>query len=146
MSEIKVRRMKKEDARAIAGIDAAIKKVPSGLDYKRIVGEEVKKGADADASFVAEINKKVVGFMISYVTSGIFGADRCAWIAMFGVDPKHMGQGIGIRLAEEIFKHYKEKGIVKIYTSVRWDSTDILSFFKTLGFERSDFINLRKIL
>ena len=136
--------MKKEDARAIAGIDAAIKKVPSGLDYKRIVGEEVKRGGGA--SFVAEINKKLVGFMISYVTSGIFGADRCAWIAMFGVDPKHMGQGIGIRLAEEIFKHYKEKGIVKIYTSVRWDSTDILSFFKTLGFERSDFINLRKIL
>ena len=144
MPEIKVRRMKKEDARAIARIDAAIKKEPSGLDYKRIVSEEVKKGADA--SYVAEINKKVVGFMVSYITSGNFGADQCAWIAMFGVDPKHMGQGIGIRLAEEIFKHYKEKGIVKIYTSVRWDSTDILSFFKTLGFERSDFINLRKIL
>lgn len=144
MPEIKVRRMKKEDARAIARIDAAIKKEPSGLDYKRIVSEEVKKGADA--SYVAEINKKVVGFMISYITSGNFGADQCAWIAMFGVDPKHMGQGIGIRLAEEIFKYYKEKGIVKIYTSVRWDSTDILSFFKTLGFERSDFINLRKVL
>ena len=144
MPEIKVRKMKKEDAGAIARIDAAIKKVPSGLDYKRIVSEEVKKGADA--SFVAEINNKVVGFMISYITSGNFGADQCAWIAMFGVDPKHMGQGIGIRLAEEIFKHYKDKGIEKIYTSVRWDSTDILSFFKTLGFERSDFINLRKIL
>jgi len=142
--DIKVRRMKKDDARAIARIDAAIKKVPSGLDYKRIVGEEAKKGADA--SFVAEINEKVVGFMISYISSGIFGADQCAWIAMFGVDPKYMGQGIGIRLAEEIFKYYKEKGIGKIYTSVRWDSTDILSFFKTLGFERSDFINLRKIL
>jgi ribosomal protein S18 acetylase RimI-like enzyme len=142
--EIKVRRMKREDARAIARIDGAIKKAPASLDYKRIVGEEVKKGADA--SFVAEINKKVVGFMISYITSGNFGADQCAWIAMFGVDPKYMGQGIGIRLAEEVFRHYKEKGINKIYTSVRWDSTDILSFFKTLGFERSDFINLRKII
>jgi len=142
--EIKVRKMKKEDAPAIARIDAAIKNAPPRLDYKRIVGEEVKKGADA--SFVAEINKKVVGFMISYITSGNFGADQCAWIAMFGVDPKHMGQGIGIRLAEEVFRHYKEKGILKIYTSVRWDSTDILSFFKTLGFERSDFINLRKTI
>ena len=144
MPEIKVRKMKKEDARAIARIDAAIKNAPPRLDYTRIVGEEVKKGADA--SFVAEINKKVVGFMISYITSGNFGADQCAWIAMFGVDPKHMGQGIGIRLAEEVFRHYKEKGILKIYTSVRWDSTDILSFFKTLGFERSDFINLRKLI
>jgi ribosomal protein S18 acetylase RimI-like enzyme len=144
MAEIKVRRMTKADAGAIAKIDAAIKNTPSPLDYKRIVSEVVKKGADA--SLVAEINKKVVGFMISYVTSGSFGADQCAWISMFGVDPKLMGQGIGSRLAEEIFKHYKEKGIGKIYTSVRWDATDILSFFKTVGFERSEFINLLKIL
>ena len=33
-----------------------------------------------------------------------------------------------------------------IYTSVRWDSTDLLSFFKTLGFQRSDFISLHKSL
>lgn len=144
MPEITVRRMKKEDARAIARIDAAIKNAPTNLDYKRIVGEEVKKAEGA--SYVAEINKKVVGFMLSYITSGNFGADQCAWIAMFGVDPKHMGQGIGSRLAEEVFQHYKDKGISKVYTSVRWDSTDILSFFKTLGFERSDFINLRKLI
>jgi len=142
--KINVRRLRKEDARALARIDAAITKIPSRLDFERIVGKEIEQ--ESDASFVALINRKVVGFMISYITSGNFGADQCAWIAMFGVDPKYMGQGIGIRLAEEIFQYYKEKGIVKIYTSVRWDSTDILSFFKTLGFERSDFINLRKIL
>lgn len=144
MPKISVRRLKREDAHAVTRINSAITKSPSRIDFERIVGEEV--GRENDASFVAVINRKVVGFMLSYITSGIFGADQCAWIAMFGVDPKYMGQGIGIRLAEEIFQHYKEKGIHKIYTSVRWDSTDILSFFKTLGFERSDFINLRKIL
>jgi ribosomal protein S18 acetylase RimI-like enzyme len=142
--KISIRRMKKEDAEAVAKIDAAIKNVPSTLDLKRRMGEEIKRAVDA--SFVAEINGKVVGFMISYITVGNFGADQCAWIAMFGTDPKYMGQGIGKRLADEIFKHYKGKGIAKIYTTVRWDSTDILSFFKTLGFERSDFINLRKTL
>ena len=144
MPKVNVRRLRKEDAGAVARIDAAITKMPARLDFERFVGEEVER--ETDASFVAMINRKVVGFMISYITSGNFGADQCAWIAMFGVDPKHMGQGIGIRLAEEIFQYYKDKGIVKIYTSGRWDSTDILSFFKTLGFERSDFINLRKIL
>jgi ribosomal protein S18 acetylase RimI-like enzyme len=139
-----VRRLRREDARDVARIDAAITKMPSRLDFERLVGEEAER--ETDASFVAVINRELVGFMISYITSGNFGADRCAWIAMFGVDPKYMGQGIGIRLAEEIFQYYKEKGIDKIYTSVRWDSTDILSFFKTLGFGRSEFINLRKIL
>lgn len=144
MPEIKVRRMKKEDLGAVARIDAAITKRPARVDFKGILSEELKR--ETDASFVALINRKVVGFMISHLTSGNFGADQCAWIDMFGVDPKCMGQGIGIRLAEEVFRHYKEKGTLKVYTSVRWDSTDILSFFKALGFERSDFINLRRIL
>ncbi|RPJ10835.1 MAG: GNAT family N-acetyltransferase, partial [Desulfobacteraceae bacterium] len=40
----------------------------------------------------------------------------------------------------------REKGIKDVYTSVRWDSVDLLSFFKTLGFDRSNFINLKKSL
>lgn len=123
-------------------IQSAIEKKPTLLDFKQIVAEQVKR--KVDSSYVAEIKGKVVGFMISYITYGNFGADRCAWIAMFGVNPKLMGQGIGKRLAEEIFKVYKEKGVTEVFTSVRWDAIDILSFFKTLGFERSNFINLWK--
>jgi ribosomal protein S18 acetylase RimI-like enzyme len=140
--KILIRRMKKTDAEAISKIDEAIEKRPTLLDFKQIVAEEITR--KVDASYVAEIKGKIVGFMISYITYGNFGADRCAWIAMFGVDPKWMGQGIGKRLAEEIFNVYKEKGVTEVFTSVRWDATDILSFFKTLGFERSNFINLWK--
>jgi len=134
--------MKTADAEAIGKIDAAIDKRPTRLDFKQIVAEEVKRRENA--SYVAEIKGKVVGFMISYITYGNFGADRCAWIARFGVNPKWMGQGIGKKLAEEILKVYKKKGVTEIFTSVRWDATDILSFFKALGFERSNFINLWK--
>ncbi len=144
MDDVIVRRLKREDAGDIRRIDAAITKTRSRIDFKRIVEEEMKRAVGA--SYVAEIEGKVVGYMISYVSSGNFGADKCAWIAMFGVDPKVMGRGIGQRLAEEIFKFYKAKGIKEILTSVKWDSTDILSFFKTLGFERSNFINLQKPL
>jgi N-acetylglutamate synthase-like GNAT family acetyltransferase len=134
--------MKKTDANAMSEIQSAIEKRPTLLDFKQIVAEQVKR--KVDSSYVAEIKGKVVGFMISYITYGNFGADRCAWIAMFGVNPKLMGQGIGKRLAEEIFRVYKEKGVTEVFTSVRWDAIDILSFFKTLGFERSNFINLWK--
>jgi len=134
--------MKTADAQAIGKIDAAIDKKPTRLDFKQIVSEELKRSEDA--SYVAEIRGKVVGFMISYITYGNFGADRSAWIARFGVNPKWMGQGIGKELAEEILRVYKKKGVTEIFTSVRWDATDILSFFKALGFERSNFINLYK--
>ena len=144
MTKILIRKMRRDDTEAVSRIDAAITKTPSRLNFKPIVAEAVKK--NPNASLVAEIRGKVVGFMISYITAGNFGTDQVAWIARFGVDPKHMGQEIGKSLARGIFDHYKEKGVKKIYTSVRWDSTDLLSFFKALGFERSDFINLRKVL
>lgn len=144
MAKILIRKMRKEDVDEVSRIDAAITKTPSRLNFKPIVADAAKKSPNA--SLVAEIRGKVVGFMISYITAGNFGTAKIAWIAMFGVDPKYMGQEIGKSLANGIFDYYQEKGVKKIYTSVRWDSTDILSFFKTLGFERSDFINLRKVL
>jgi N-acetylglutamate synthase-like GNAT family acetyltransferase len=70
--------------------------------------------------------------------------EKSAWIATLGVNPEYMGQGVGRSLAKKIFKSYKKAGIEHVYTSVRWDSTDLLSFFKTLGFDRSNFVNLRK--
>lgn len=144
MAKILIRKMRKDDVDDVTRIDAAITKTPSPFNFRPIVAEAAKK--DPDVSLVAEIRGRVVGFMISYITAGNFGTDRIAWIARFGVEPKHMGQEIGKSLAKGIFDHYQAKGVKKVYTSVRWDSTDLLSFFKALGFERSDFINLRKVL
>jgi ribosomal protein S18 acetylase RimI-like enzyme len=144
VAKVLIRKMKKSDADEVTRIDAAITKNPSRLNFKPVVAEATKR--NSNASLIAEIRGQVVGFMISIITAGIFGTEKVAWISMFGVDPKHMGQEIGKSLAKGIFDYYKEKGVKRIYTSVRWDSTDLLSFFKTLGFERSNFINLRKDL
>ena len=144
MNNILIRKTKKEDVDSISRIQATITKAPVTTDFKQIVREQIQKAEDV--SLVAEYQGDVVGFMITYILSGGFGIEKSAWIAMFGVDPKFMGQGIGKKLAEEVFKFYKAKNITNIYTSVRWDSTDLLSFFKTLGFDRSDFINLRRVL
>jgi ribosomal protein S18 acetylase RimI-like enzyme len=138
-----IRRVKKEDSKDIARIYASIVKRYEEIDFDRLIREQVRN-TDM-ANFVAELKGNVVGFIISYTLSGGFGIDKSAWIAMVGVDPRSMGKGIGKSMAEELFKFYKDKGIHNIYTSVRWDSTDLLTFFKTLKFDRSDFINLRKV-
>ena len=144
LENLQIRKIKAEDASDIGSIQAAITKSSTNIDFRQIIEEQVRK--DEDASFVAEIDGKVVGYMISYIVFGGFGLEKGAWIATLGVDPKFMGQGIGKSLAEEILRVYREKGINHIYTSVRWDSVDLLSFFKTMGFDRSNFINLRKKL
>ncbi len=139
-----IRTLKIGDVEALSRITSSIIKKPTVINFKRIIEEQSK--SSGVQSFVAELRGSVVGYMISYTLSGGFGIDKSAWIAIVGVDPRFMGQGIGKALAEETFRYYKEQGIRNIYTSVRWDSTDMLSFFKTLGFDRSKFINLTKVL
>ncbi len=144
MDKVQIRKLQKNDADEISRIYGAITMKPVDPDFKRVVEEHAQR-AD-QACFVAEQDGKVVGFMISYILTAGFGMPKSAWIATLGVDTSCMGQGIGASLAEEILKYYKAQGVENVYTSVRWDSTDLLSFFKTLGFDRSNFINLRKIL
>ena len=144
MENLVIRRLEARDADDISRIQEAITKEPSTIDYHRVVEEEAKK--DDRVSFVAELDGKVVGYMITYIIYGGFGLEKSAWIGLFGVEPKHMGTGIGKRLAKEIFDVITERGIKNIFTSVMWDSTDLLSFFKSLGFDRCEFINLKKTL
>ena len=144
MDKVLIRKLKEEDADDIILIQAAITKSSIKDDFRKTVREHALK--EEVTSFVAEFKGKVVGFMISHILSGGFGISKSAWIAMLGVNPEYMGQGIGDKLARKIMKYYRDKDIKEIYTSVRWDSVDLLSFFKTIGFDRSNFINLRKKL
>lgn len=144
MENLTIRRLKSADADQISRIYTAITQEPVRADFKNLIEEHALK--TQDACFVAELNGEVAGFMISYVMTLGFGIEKSAWIATLGVNPQYMGQGIGAELAREAFKFYQAEGIHNVYTSVRWDSTDLLSFFKTLGFDRSNFINLRKVL
>jgi ribosomal protein S18 acetylase RimI-like enzyme len=144
VENIQIRSLKIEDSEEITRIYAAITRKPASADFKRVVEDHARR--EDGACFVAEMNGQVVGFMLSTILTAGFGMATSAWIATMGVSPDHMGQGIGAGMAEAIFAYYRSHGIENVYTTVRWDSTDMLSFFKTLGFDRSNFINLRKVL
>ena len=144
MKDALIRKLKAKDAEDISKIYAGITQTPVKDDFIHIIEEQVNR--KEDASFVAELDGSAVGYMISIVISGGFGIKKSTWISNMVVNPKFMGQGIGESLAKKIFDFSREKGIKDIYTSVRWDSPDLLSFFKTIGFDRSNFINLRKVL
>ena len=142
MEKLRLRRLEARDVAEISQILIAITEKRGTKDYQRAVEEEVKR--EDRVSFVAELDGKVVGFIIAYILYGAFGLEKSAWIGLFGVDPKYMDRGVGERMAQEVFDSLRKIGIRNIFSSVRWDSTDLLSFFKSLGFDRSNFINLEK--
>lgn len=145
MEEPIIREIRLEDAQAIENIRAAISPQDANVDFLKLVKQQALDGNGA-ASLVAELNKKVVGYMISTTLYAGFGIRKSAWIMAIGVHPDYMGQGIGLALANRVCEIYRDKQVESIYSSVMWDSIDVLSFFKKLGFKRSEFINLKKDL
>lgn len=144
MQNLIIRNLEVRDSDDIFRIHGAITKELNAIDYHKMVKEEVKK--ENKVSFVAELDGKVVGFIITYILYGAFGLQKSAWIGLFGVEPKYMGSGIGKRMARRVFDELTKMNIKNIFTSVKWDSVDLLSFFKSLGFDRCEFINLKKVM
>ncbi|MCD4741393.1 MAG: GNAT family N-acetyltransferase [Desulfobacteraceae bacterium] len=141
MENFQIREIDHTDADAIQRIRNLISKDETDIDLKKIISQQV-----SGFNIVGLVDNKVIGYMISNVLHAGFGLDKSAWIISMGVDPDYMGRGIGKELANKILETYKSQNIDYVFSSVAWDSIDLLSFFKTLGFERSEFINLRKKL
>ena len=142
---VMIREIRLEDAQAIQEIRIAISEKDAEIDFQKLIERHVFEG-NGKTSLVAEVNGKVAGYMISTTLYAGFGIQKSAWIMAIGVHPHHMGQGLGLKLANKICDIYRERGVNSIYSSVMWDSIDVLSFFKKLGFTRSEFINLKKEL
>jgi ribosomal protein S18 acetylase RimI-like enzyme len=144
LQSIKIRILRTKDLSQIVRIEEAITKTKVSQQKKSFLRDHIHK--EGSVSLVAQVEGQVVGFIISEILTNSFGLDQGGWIENFGILPQYMGQGIGRTLARHLFEVYRKKKIFEIYTSVRWDSVDLLSFFKSIGFDRSSFINLYKKL
>lgn len=140
-SEIEIREVRHEDLETVVQIQEAIiqKNVPS--DWVNLVKLQLTK--PEGVSVAAVRNGEVIGYLFGEVKHGEFGLEHSGWLEMVGVNPKVMGEGVGAALAKAFFEKFRELGIHDIYTAVRWDSGDLLAFFKHIGFSLSNFINLK---
>ena len=95
----------------------------------------------------AEVDGKLVGFVFAETRLWEFGrAEKAGWVKMLGVDPDYQGRGIGRKLGEILLNHFKRKGIKKVRTLVNWYDGELISYFKTLGFDFLNMIPLEKEL
>jgi ribosomal protein S18 acetylase RimI-like enzyme len=139
-----IRTLKAKDLPQVAAIQETITKKKVSPAKRAVLKEQIT--IEGNISLVAVEEKRVVGFVISQVMTNSFGLDQSGWIKNLGVLPKYMGEGIGQALATHLFETYRKREITEIFTASRWDWGDLLSFFKSLGFDRSGFINLYKKL
>jgi ribosomal protein S18 acetylase RimI-like enzyme len=141
---IELREFARSDIPEMVAIQKAITKKRVSRAWTRMVERHLE---DAQGlGFVAVREGKVVGFAIGEVKGEGFGLPQSGWIEVVGVDPQAMGEGIGKAMIDELLESFRRKKIRNVYTAVRWDAVDMVSFFKSVGFGRSDFINLTRRL
>jgi ribosomal protein S18 acetylase RimI-like enzyme len=93
----------------------------------------------------AEIDGKLVGFVIAEVRRWEFGrSEMIGWILILGVDPEYQGMGAGRKLGSTLLEHFRKKSVKKIQTLVEWHDGELISYFKSLGFNWLPMLPLEK--
>lgn len=136
-----VRTMTEKDLDAVVVIDTKVLG-KSRWDYwltKMALAEQRL----AIASLVAEVDGKVVGFILGDASGYEYDVpENIGWIDTIGVDPEYQKQGIARALMKELIANLKKVGVDTIYTLVNWPEWDLLKFFHASGFQKGPLINL----
>ena len=141
MENVSIRTLKNEDLEAIVDIDQKVLGEKRRAYWARKL--EMLNSKYSQVSFVAEVEGKVVGFILGDVSGWEFGVpDTIGWIDTIGIDPVFQKQGLATALTQELIANLRAAGVKTIYTLVSWNDWDLLQFFHAMGFTRGDMINL----
>lgn len=141
LESVKIRRLQKSDLDAIVEIDEKVLGENRKNYWERKL--ELMNHQSTQVSLVADLEGKVVGFILGDISGWEFGVpETIGWIDTIGVDPVYQKRGLATALAHELIKNLKAFGVKTIYTLVSWNDWDLLQFFHAMGFTRGDLINL----
>ena len=141
MENMKIRILRYEDLNAIVEIDQKVLGENRRNYWERKL--ELMKSKSSQISLVAELEGKVVAFILGDVSGWEFGVpETIGWIDTIGVEPAHQKKGIATALAHELINNLRAMGVKTIYTLVSWNDWDLLQFFHAMEFTRGDMINL----
>lgn len=138
---MELRHLTTKDMEQVIAIQQRITRQPVSQNWPKMLAQHVED--PCQVGLVAVEHGKVCGFILGAIKVGSFSSEMTGWLEAVGVMPEQMGHGVGRSLASGLLEYFAKQGVPEVLTSVRWDSGDMLAFFKNLGFDRSPFINLR---
>lgn len=139
--QVKVRMIRKNDLDGVVAIDKLITGQDRREYYQRKLGQAVDN--DVNASVVAEVDGKLVGFMMGDVLFGEYGiADASATIDTLGVHPDFRKHGVASELMDQFLMNMKAANVKKVYTLVNWNDFALEGFFASHKFQPSKRISL----
>jgi ribosomal protein S18 acetylase RimI-like enzyme len=138
-----IRVMRNADLDAIAAIDETAAGYNRRDYFERKLAVLLDPAHTINSSLVAELDGKIVGFMMGDVYFGEFGIpDASATIEALGVDRSVQHRGVASELMDQFVTNMKAAGVNKIYTLVNWNDFALEHFFSSHRFVPSKRINL----
>lgn len=93
----------------------------------------------------AEIDGNLGGFIFGEIKLWEFGrGEKTGWIKVLGVDTEFQGMGVGHKLGENLLSHFRKLEVKRVRTLVDWYEGDLISYFKSLGFDMLSMLPLEK--
>jgi ribosomal protein S18 acetylase RimI-like enzyme len=139
--QVRIRPLNELDIARIVSIDERLTGVYRPEVWERRIMYYLRR--DPEASQVAELGGKVVGFMLADIRGGEFGLEEPGgWIERFGVDPDFQGRSLGRKLFEAVVEHLKQQGAKTVRTLVEKNDSDLASFLRALGFKDAPLVAL----
>ncbi len=97
------------------------------------------------ASLVAELDNRVVGFVLGRAGEFEFGLPgTVAWIEIIGVDPAYRRKGVAQELVRQFAESAEDHGIKTIFTLVSNQQNEMQHFFSRLGFVHGKMLHYQK--
>jgi len=140
MEPVKLRILTMKDLDAVTEIDYNL----LGKRRREYWEQRLEKSETSGVpSLVAEVNGKVIGFILGSASGWEYGIpENVAWIDTIGVVKEYQRKGIARLLFKEMYNMFKKVGVDTIYVFVNWRDWDLLQFFDRMGFQRGDMVNL----
>ncbi|MBM3390959.1 MAG: GNAT family N-acetyltransferase [Betaproteobacteria bacterium] len=139
--QVNVRMIRKNDLDGVVAIDKLITGQERREYYQRKLGQALDN--DVNASVVAEVDGRLVGFMMGDIYFGEYGIpDATATIDTLGVHPDFQKHGVASELMDQFLMNMKAANVKKIYTLVNWNDFALESFFSRHKFQPSKRISL----
>ena len=136
-----IRTMVPSDLDRIVEIDLKVLGKPRP-EYWEMKFELMEKRSQI-ASLVAELDEKVIGFIIGGASRWEYGVpENIGWIDTIGVDPDYQRKGMAKILFTEMANNLKKVGVDTMYTFVTRRDWKLLKFFNSIGFQKGDMVNL----
>jgi len=140
LAKIQIKNITEEDMDRLLAIQESLIKKQVRSSWKKAVTQYLE--SSPESCLGAFIDGKLVGFIIGSIKTIGFGLERSGWIEYLGVDPEYARQGVGKRLGRALIRHFRNQKVNSVHTNVRWDSGALLPFFKAIGFDRSQHLDL----